>query len=71
MKENATDPRKHYLASTETFENYLNVKNPFSMVDVYPGFRTQKLLRTNYRIEANDHDLRYTSHTNSEQMGKW
>jgi hypothetical protein len=47
------------LIGTKTFENYLDVENPFPMVDILPGYKSQPKLPSSYRIEENGHDITY------------
>ena len=57
--DNANNPDEPWLVSTKTYENYIDVANPFPMVEVLPLVNTQKNLSTSYRVEENGLDLRY------------
>lgn len=47
------------LVSTKTFDNYLEVENPFPMVEVLPDQKAQNKLPSSYRVEENGHDITY------------
>ena len=47
------------LTGTKTFDNYIDVENPFPMVDILPGHNAQRKLPTSYRVEENDVDITY------------
>ncbi|NBP69765.1 MAG: hypothetical protein EBU52_13580, partial [Cytophagia bacterium] len=47
------------LHSTRTYENYLEADNPFPMVDILPGIKTQHKLPGTFRIEENGENLLY------------
>lgn len=47
------------LHSTRTYDNYLAADNPFPMVDILPGIKTQKKLPGIFRIEENGQNLLY------------
>jgi hypothetical protein len=41
------------LVSTKTYDNYLDVANPFPMVEILPGIKSQRKLATTYVVEEN------------------
>jgi len=47
------------LIGTKTFDNYVDVENPFPMVDILPGHKAQNKLPASYRVEENDVDITY------------
>jgi hypothetical protein len=47
------------LIATKTFDNYLDVENPFPMVEILPDQKAQNKLPASYRIEENGHDITY------------
>ncbi len=47
------------LISTRTYEGYLNAMNPFPMVEILPGTKTQINLPSTYTIEENGMTLVY------------
>lgn len=47
------------LISTRTYEGYIDAENPFPMVEIIPGIKSQHKLPAKYRIEENGADLRY------------
>jgi hypothetical protein len=47
------------LHSTRTYENYLDSENPFPMVEILPGIKTQTKLPGTFRLEENGQDLLY------------
>jgi hypothetical protein len=47
------------LASTHTFENYLNRPNPVPMVETLPHLNPQPSLPRTYRVEAGDKVINY------------
>lgn len=47
------------LIATRTFDNYLDVENPFPMVEIVPNMSTQPNLPGTYRVEENGHDILY------------
>jgi hypothetical protein len=47
------------LIATRTYDNYLDVENPFPMVEILPNMTTQPKLPTTYRIDENGHDILY------------
>jgi YD repeat-containing protein len=47
------------LISTQTYEDYLDVENPFTMLEILPNKKTQLTLPRTYRLEQNDVDLTY------------
>ena len=50
---------EHTLISTRTYEGYIGAENPFPMVEIIPGVKTQHKLPSSYRMEENGTDLRY------------
>lgn len=48
------------LNSTRTYDNYIDVENPFPMVEILPNMVTQRQLPSSYRVEENGHDFLYT-----------
>ena len=56
----ATRPDDYTLISTATYDGYLNVENPFPMVEILPTVIAQKNLPSSYRLEENGADLFYT-----------
>jgi hypothetical protein len=53
------DPLEPYLLSTKTYDNYIDVANPFPMTEVLPLVKSQTKLATTYRVEENGTDLTY------------
>ena len=47
------------LVATKTFDNYLDVENPFPMVEIVPDQNAQNKLPSSYRVEENGHDITY------------
>lgn len=47
------------LLSTYTFEHYLDVANPFSMVEILPNVHSQPQLPQTYRVEEGGKDILY------------
>jgi hypothetical protein len=47
------------LISTRTYEGYIDAENPFPLVEIIPGIKSQHKLPTQYRIEENGADLNY------------
>src|SRR5690606_13051192 len=47
------------LVSTHTYDGYLDVFNPFQMVEILPTVRVQSKLPTYFRVEENGADLEY------------
>jgi hypothetical protein len=56
----ASHPNEYTLISTATYDGYLNVENPFPMVEILPTVSAQKNLPSSYRLEENGADLFYT-----------
>lgn len=54
--EGSEDP---ILIGTKTFDHYLDVENPFPMVEILPDQKAQHKLPASYRIEENGHDIIY------------
>jgi hypothetical protein len=54
--EGSEDP---ILIGTKTFDHYVDVENPFPMVEILPDQRAQHKLPASYRIEENGHDITY------------
>lgn len=54
------DPENPYLVSTKTYDNYIDVSNPFPMTEVVPVVKSQTKLATTYRVEENESDLTYS-----------
>ena len=44
---------------TKTFDHYLDVENPFPMVEILPDQKAQNKLPASYRVEENGHDITY------------
>jgi hypothetical protein len=65
--EGSEDP---VLIGTKTFENYLDVENPFPMVEILPGHSTQNKLPISYRVEENGHDITYQFNYQISEEGK-
>ena len=47
------------LISTRTYDGYIDVVNPFPMVEILPTVKTQTKLPTVYRVEEGGIDLLY------------
>lgn len=58
------------LLSTQTYEHYLNVENPFSMVEILPNMKTQLTLPLSYRVEENGHDITYDFDYEFDDQGR-
>jgi hypothetical protein len=56
-QEEEADP---VLLSTKTYDKYLEVNNPFPMVEILPSVRSQTKLATSYRVEENGFDFEYS-----------
>lgn len=54
------NPEEPNLLRTRTYDNYVNVPNPFQMEEIVPGIKAQTKLATTYRVEENGVDLTYT-----------
>ncbi len=54
------DPQNPILISTRTYESYLNIPNPFPVLEVIPGIQAQPFLPVSYRIEENGSSLSYS-----------
>jgi hypothetical protein len=50
-QDNADPEGDPYLVSTKTYDNYLDVANPFDISEVLPTVRTQQKLASVYRLE--------------------
>lgn len=48
------------LNSTRTYDGYLDIDNPFPMVEIIPTIVSQPKLPASYRVEENGHDILYT-----------
>lgn len=57
--QDSNDPEEPTLISTRTYENYLDVSNPFPMTEVIPGIRSQTKLATTYNVQEAGVDLTY------------
>ena len=57
--QDSTDPENPTLVSTRTYENYIDVENPFPMTEVLPNIKMQTKLPTTYRIEESGTDFTY------------
>lgn len=55
----AANPEEPQLVRTRTYENYIDVSNPFPMTEILPGVKTQTKLPTTYRSEEAGTDLTY------------
>lgn len=55
----AGDPEDPQLVRTRTYENYIDVSNPFPMTEILPGVKLQTKLSTTYRTEEAGTDLTY------------
>jgi hypothetical protein len=53
------DPENPQLVRTRTYENYIDVSNPFPMTEILPGVNPQAKLPTTYRTEEAGTDLTY------------
>jgi len=58
------------LIATRTYDNYLDVENPFPMVEILPHMTTQPQLPTTYRVEENGHDILYQLSYEFSEDGK-
>jgi hypothetical protein len=58
------------LIGTKTFENYLDVENPFPMVEILPGHSAQNKVPISYRVEENGHDITYQFNYQISEEGK-
>lgn len=50
---------EYNLLSTYTYEHYLNIANPFSMVEILPNIHSQPNLPQTYRVEEGGKDILY------------
>jgi hypothetical protein len=57
--QDSNDPENPTLVSTRTYENYIDVENPFPMTEVLPNINMQRTLPTTYRIEESGTDFTY------------
>ena len=57
--QDSQDPEEPFLISTKTYDNYIDVYNPFPMTEVLPVVRLQTKLPTTYRVEENQTDYTY------------
>ena len=48
------------LLSTKTYDRYIEVDNPFPMIEILPNVRSQTKLATSYRVEEHGFDFEYT-----------
>lgn len=64
------DSEDFNLLSTQTYEHYLNVENPFSMVEILPNMKTQLTLPSSYRVEENGHDITYDFDYEFDDQGR-
>ena len=60
----------HDLIGTKTFDHYVDVENPFPMVEVLPDQSAQNKLPASYRIEENGHDITYQFNYQYSEEGK-
>jgi hypothetical protein len=58
------------LIATRTYDNYLDVENPFPMVEILPNHSTQPKLPSSYRVEENGHDILYQFSYEFSEDGK-
>jgi hypothetical protein len=58
------------LISTKTFDNYIDVENPFPMVEILPDQKAQTKLPTSYREEGNGSDITYQFDYQFSEDGK-
>ncbi len=58
------------LHGTRTYEDYLDVENPFPMVEILPNQSTQPKLPSSYRVEENGHDILYQFSYEFSEEGK-
>lgn len=58
------------LIATRTYDNYLDVENPFPMVEILPNLSTQPKLPATYRVEENGHDILYQFSYEFSEDGK-
>lgn len=54
-----SDSDEYTLLSTQTYEFYLDITNPFSMVEVLPNVQSQPRLPLTYRVEEGGKDIHY------------
>jgi hypothetical protein len=64
------DSDDYHLDETRTYDNYLDVENPFPMVEILPHLSTQPNLPSTYRVEQNGHDLLYQLSYEFSEEGK-
>lgn len=64
------DPENPYLVSTRTYDNYIEVDNPFPMTEVLPNMKMQKNLATTYRVEEAGFDFLYQMTYEFDDDGK-
>ena len=57
--QDSNDPEEPTLISTRTYDNYINVDNPFPMTELLPNINMQTKLPTFYRIEESGVDHVY------------
>jgi hypothetical protein len=57
--EGSDDPNEPTLISTKTYDNYIDVANPFPMTEILPVVKSQTKLATTYRVEENGRDHTY------------
>lgn len=53
------DPENPTLISTKTYDSYIEVDNPFPMIEVLPNIKMQTKLATSYRVEESGYDFLY------------
>ncbi|MBA4144512.1 MAG: hypothetical protein C0523_02020 [Cytophaga sp.] len=61
---------EYVLISTKTYEHYINISNPFTMVNILPNVNSQPNLATTYRIEANGTNTLYELSYELDEEGK-
>ena len=61
---------EYNLIATRTYDNYLDVENPFPTVEILPNMTTQPQLPTTYRLEENGHDILYQFSYEFSEDGK-
>jgi hypothetical protein len=58
------------LNSTRTYDSYLDVENPFPMVEIVPNMVSQPKLPASYRVEEGGHNILYTFTYEFSEDGK-
>lgn len=61
---------EYSLISTRSFDQYLDIANPFSMMEILPNVNSQPNLPGSYRVEENGHDILYQFTYEFDESGK-